>query len=88
MLQDMTEVLEYNYNLFYSTGFLDKAWAELESNFEKVNDKLVGWTRPDIGMPNPLMTQKQRLQIRQNTSSYEEELKAVAELESQILSKT
>lgn len=88
MLQDMTEVLEYNYNLFYSTGFLDKAWAELESSFEKVNDKLVAWTRPNIGMPCPQVSRNERLEIRQNTSSYEEELKAIAELESQILSKT
>jgi len=88
LLQDIAEVLEYNYNLFYSTGFLDKAWTELESNFEKVNDKLVGWTRPNIGMPCPQISRNKRLEIRQNTSSYEEELKAIAELESQILSKT
>jgi len=88
LLQDMAEVLEYNYNLFYSTDFLDKAWTELESNFEKVNDKLVGWTRPNIGMPCPQVSRNKRLEIRQNTSSYEEELKAIAELESQILSKT
>jgi len=88
MLQDMTEVLEHNYNLFYSTDFLDKAWAELASNFEKVNDKLIDWTKPDIGVPLPPIGRDQILEIRQNATSYEESLKTIAEVESQILSKT
>ena len=32
MLLEMQPVLEYNYNLFYSQGFLDYAWGELTQN--------------------------------------------------------
>lgn len=32
ILKDMQEILDYNYNLFYSRDFIDSAWAELETN--------------------------------------------------------
>jgi len=32
MLYDMEEVLEYNYNLFYSKHFVDQIWNELQTN--------------------------------------------------------
>lgn len=35
MLNEMQEVLDYNYNLFYSQDFLDNAWNELRSNLTK-----------------------------------------------------
>ena len=34
MLQGMQHVLDYNYNLFYSRGFVDSIWNELEENLE------------------------------------------------------
>jgi hypothetical protein len=34
-LQEMQEVLDHNYNLFYSQDFLDNAWNELKSNLTK-----------------------------------------------------
>lgn len=43
MLHEMQEVLDYNYNLFYSQDFLDNAWNELRNNLNKaiVRSKLV-----------------------------------------------
>ena len=35
MLHEMQEVLDYNYNLFYSQDFLDNAWNELCNNLTK-----------------------------------------------------
>ena len=89
--KDIVNLLFINekYTKYYKLKLLEIEQDNLEIvDLEKVNDKLVGWSEPDIGMPNPLLTQKQRLQIRQNTASHEQELKAIAELESQILSKT
>jgi hypothetical protein len=34
MLVDMEEVLEYNYNLFYSKEFLQQGWQELKTNLK------------------------------------------------------
>jgi hypothetical protein len=34
MLLDMQEVLEYNYNWFYSKEFLDLVWNELTTNLQ------------------------------------------------------
>lgn len=35
MLQGMQYVLDYNYNLFYSREFIDRAWNELEHNLKE-----------------------------------------------------
>jgi len=34
MLKDMNDVLDYNYNRFYSQDFLDTSWAELTENLK------------------------------------------------------
>lgn len=39
MLADMQEVLDYNYNLFYSQEFVDSAWNELTTNLSAVVPK-------------------------------------------------
>jgi hypothetical protein len=38
MLAEMQEVLDYNYNLFYSNDFIQSAWAELTTNLKTVGD--------------------------------------------------
>jgi hypothetical protein len=35
MLQEMSPVLEHNYNRFYSNEFLDYCWAELQTNIKQ-----------------------------------------------------
>ena len=40
MLQRMSDVLEYNYNLFYSQKFIDRCWGELTDNLKSVTDTL------------------------------------------------
>lgn len=36
MLKDMSHILEYNYNRFYSNEFLDQVWDELKFNHENL----------------------------------------------------
>jgi len=35
MLQDMQDILDYNFNLFYSKEFIQSAWSELTSNLDR-----------------------------------------------------
>jgi len=72
MLREMQDVLEYNYNWFYSQEFLDIVWGELVENFKKVKDGLANWKRPDIGISNPQIPREVIVEIRRRTKSEEE----------------
>ena len=37
MLREMQEVLDYNYNLFYSQAFIDRCWQELTQGLQEAN---------------------------------------------------
>jgi hypothetical protein len=47
MLVEMTEVLEYNYQRFYSKDLLDQAWQELTTNLQQAVAQLPRPTVPE-----------------------------------------
>lgn len=77
MLKEMQEVLEYNYNWFYSIDFLDTVWAELKTNFSKITEGLSNWTPPNI-LPNPQIPRDVIVAIRTRTKTEEEANELIA----------
>ncbi len=53
LLEEMSEILEYNYNWFYSQNFIDNCWNELTDNLKSA----VAQLRPQISEFYPFYTQ-------------------------------
>jgi hypothetical protein len=47
MLKEMNDILEYNYQLFYSKEFINNAWQELETNLTQAIAQLPPLTSPE-----------------------------------------
>jgi hypothetical protein len=47
MLKEMNDVLEHNYQLFYSKEFVNNAWQELETNLTQAIAQLPPLTSPE-----------------------------------------
>jgi hypothetical protein len=52
MLAEMQEVLDYNYNLFYSQAFIDRCWDELTLGLRDVCEQIP--IDPELGAANDL----------------------------------